>query len=227
MGKILTYGDIKAEGGYINTNRIIDQGSVLTYEGDNHCPSAKDWNLRVYNVKNPYSPSSTQCTDTIDTANAYKVSFGYGCLDHSLTCLELRVIFEDGLNYTIVHSYGSTGVGYISYRFTIGTSNYPSSNYAFYGFNDDQYLYYHGSSFYKIESMTVRLSKPVTGGVQLYSGTYSGTTKRLFNFGPRLSVPTWVTNVSTLTVENVTIPYADFGSQSFLIFIGLSQDFTS
>ena len=42
MGKILTYGDIKAEGGYINTNRIIDQGSVLTYEGDNHCPSAKD-----------------------------------------------------------------------------------------------------------------------------------------------------------------------------------------
>ena len=180
-------------------------------------------------MKNPYSPSSTQCTDTIDTTNAYKASFGYGGLDSSVMCLDLNVAFEDGLNYKIRYGSSSTGMGSMGSLFTIGTSGYPSSEYRFYGFGGDQYLYYHGSSFYKIASMTIKLSKPVTKMVQLYSGTYDSRTStiRLYNFGSRLSSPKYVINASTLTVENATIPYANFGSQSFLIFIGFTQDFTS
>lgn len=136
--------------------------------------------------------------------------------------------FEDGLNYKIAHGSDSTGMAGRATIFTIGTSGYPSSNYIFHGFAEDQYLYYHRSSFYKIASMTIKLSKPVTGSVQLYSGTNGGTLyNRLLNFGPRIQFPKYIRNASTLTVKNVTIPYGNFGNQQYFVFIGLTQDFTS
>lgn len=225
MGKILTYEDIEAKGGTIDRSTIMpsDEPNAKIYEGDNHCPSAKDWDLRVYNVKNPYSPSSTQCTDTIDTTNAYKASFGYGCLDSGVICSGLNVTFENGLNYKIKYD---SNINRMSTRFRIGTSGYPSSDYRFYGFGGDQYLYYHGSSFYKITSMTIKLSKPISGHIQLYSGTYNSPTAiRLYNFDSRALSSRLVVSSTALTLENITIPYANFGSQSFLIFIGLTQDF--
>lgn len=73
--------------------------------------------------------------------------------------------------------------------------------------------------------MTVTLSEAVSGNVQLYSGSYSGTFYKLYNFAFRKAVASLVDNVTKLTVENVTIPYFDAGDQSFLIFIGMTQEF--
>lgn len=43
MGKILTYEDIEAEGGYVDTKlKVNDQGVRVIYEGGTHCPSAQD-----------------------------------------------------------------------------------------------------------------------------------------------------------------------------------------
>lgn len=227
MGKILTYEDIEAKGGHVSKLRLPDDsGSWVTYEGDTHCPSAKDWDLRVHNVKNPYDQSSTRCTDTIDTSNSYyPVYFGYGCNDSAIKCTSLSVTFENGCNYPIFYNANNGTAKDII--FTIGTTGYPQfENFSFCGFSPQQRLYYHDSSFYKIASMTVTLSKAVSGNVQLYSGIYSGTFYKLYNFDRRRPVASLVNNVTSLTVEDITIPYFNAGDQSFLIFIGLTQDFT-
>lgn len=231
MGKILTYKDIEEKGGHISKLRLSDDsGTWFPYEGDTHCPSAKDWDLRVYNVKNPYSPSSTQCTDTIDTADSYPALFGFGYLTDNVEVTSLDVTFP-GINYKIHYGKDTSSQSFTT-DFTIGSSGYPSHHYKFYGIGDEsgQRLYYYGTNskaFYRIKTMTIQLSKAFTGEIQVYSGTYSSSTnKKLYNFASRLITSQSISNKSTISVSNVIIPYADYGDQSFLIFIGLTQYFT-
>lgn len=238
MGKILTYADIesiKNERGYVDQKTIVnDQGVVVRYEGSNHCPSAKDWDLRVYNVKNSYDESSTQCTDIIDTANRYPVLFGYSNLGSNISMIGLDVTFQDGCNYKIHYGEDNSAQSFTT-PFTIGTSGYPSRDYVFYGIGEasGQHWYYHSVSttvttFYTVETMTIKLSHALTGTFQVYSGTYiTSSNKNLYNFGPRLSSPRYVSNQSTVSVNNFRIPYADYGNQSFLVFIGLTKHFAS
>lgn len=231
MGKILTYKDIEEKGGYVMPGIIFnDLHQGIMYEGDTHCPSAKDWDLRVYNVKNPYGSSSIQCTDTIDTANSYPALFGFGYLTDNVEVTSLDVTFP-GINYKIHYGTDTSSQSFTT-DFTIGSSGYPSHHYKFYGIGDEsgQRLYYFGTNlktFYSIRTMTIQLSKAFTGTIQLYSGTYSSSTnKNLYNFTSRLSASQSISNKSTISVSNVIIPYADYGDQSFLIFIGLTQYFT-
>lgn len=235
MGKILTYDDIKAKGGYVNTDTVYkDLYEKVDYEGSAHCPSAQDWDLRVYNVKNPYAQSSTQCTDIIDTANRYPVLFGYSNLGSNISMIGLHVTFQDGCNYKIYYGEDNSAQSFTT-RFTIGSSGYPSHNYTFYGIGEasGQHWYYHSVSttvttFYTIKTMTIELSKALTGTFQVYSGTYTtSSNKNLYNFGPRLSSPQYVSDQSTVSVNNFRIPYADYRNQSFLVFIGLTNHFAS
>lgn len=43
MGKILTYGDIKDQGGIVNTTMInVGSGAYEQYPGDERCPASDD-----------------------------------------------------------------------------------------------------------------------------------------------------------------------------------------
>ena len=110
MGKILTYGDIKDQGGIVNTSTINNElGIFEMYPGDTRCPASDDWTKRISNFGNPYSESMQRCTDRQTVDGQYwplyigvvflQSQAGSSILNGALK--SFTVTFEDGVAYKI------------------------------------------------------------------------------------------------------------------------------
>lgn len=110
MGKILTYGDIKDQGGIVNTAYINNESGIHEpYPGDTKCPASDDWTKRIANFGNPYLESTQRCTDKQTFDGWYwplyiGVVFLYSQASSTPLNGALKsfsVTFEDGVAYKI------------------------------------------------------------------------------------------------------------------------------
>ena len=110
MGKILTYGDIKDQGGIVNTTMInVGSGAYEQYPGDERCPASDDWTKRISNFGNPYLESAQRCTDKQTFDEGYwPLYIGVAFLSTQASSTPLNgalksfsVTFEDGVAYKI------------------------------------------------------------------------------------------------------------------------------